>query len=697
VAPLLGAACSGVAPSVAPLDDQVVAVGGELRLELSASTPDGSRVSWSYTASMPNVRDRAQLSERPDGTGVFILRPLATEVGTWAFSFTASDGALADTLTINIEVRSAVGDASLPRFMSPLGPGAMLDLAKQACAEIPVVIDDADSTEVRIDLEEPRLAGATFVSRDRKSARLRFCPDDSQKRADDRFLLRISADDGDNPKQVIDFTVVLKKPPGSSCPGTPPVITHTPWDDTTLLAVEIVAEVKDDVGLKRPPLVYYGDADPGSSPDLARLSQEGKLRQAEMVLVSGTAQRAHYRGILLNPVADQPVGSSALLYYVIAASDNDDATGDCAHFVQSQVFQMRVTNPGGQGELGVCEPCTHDIQCGGAADSCVKIGSSGEGHCTRACSGAAGECPSGYECSAEVVRSVNDVKSRQCVPVAGTCNAAIGTCADDAREENDTREQALAQPPLSVGTHDNLVSCPSYGSFADEDWYRIELSADSKVELSLVGTRASDIDLDLLAADGLLVATSRGPESEEGIVRTLAAGTYFVRAKAQPILGKSRVERNPYRLTFQTGQACIDDPYEENGGDDDIANARPQPILWGFPSRDNMICAGDDDVFKVQLREGENLVVDLLFTQTKPTEDLNLHFLDAQGNDLTPCSEAQPQTCSPFAGQSTDSNEHFEYLVTAEDNCSPLCTFYIVVRGWNGSENRYDIIIDVED
>lgn len=287
---------------------------------------------------------------------------------------------------------------------------------------------------------------------------------------------------------------------------------------------------------------------------------------------------------------------------------------------------------------------------------------------------------------------MNDVKSRQCVPMAGSCGAAVASCADDTKEENDSLADALARPAIATGALDGLVSCPSYGSFSDEDWFKITLASESKVELALVGSRASDLDVDLFKADGALVAQSQGPESEEGITKVLAAGSYLVRAKARAILGKTRVERNPYKLTFTTGAACVDDAFEN---DDDRAHARPQPVFWGLPQRNNMICGGDDDVFKVELAEGETLLVDLLFTQGSPTQNLDLHFLDEDGRDLTPCSESRPETCSSFQGQGASSNEHYEYFVDESEGCSPLCTYYVVVHGWNGSENKYDLILDV--
>lgn len=687
------AACTAVPPTLAALDDQVVAVGGELRLTLSASTQDGSHISYAYSSNMPKAKDRITLTERPDGTGIFVFRPLAADVGEWAFTFTASDGSQDDAITIKIEVKSAVGEITVPQFRNPLGDGTMLDLARSQCVDLDIMVDDADSTEVEIGMEAPIVPGAKFVSHDKKTARWQFCPDANQKLADDRFLFRLSADDGENPKQIINYTVVLKKPPEAGCTGTAPVITHTASDQETLTGVEIDTQVSDDKGLKSAPLVFYGTINPGPNPDISKLTQEGKLKQEEMVLMAGDGKSGTYQAVMANPVADKPAGTEAHVWYIITAVDNDDPTKNCDHFTTSAVFEMVVVNPGGQGQLGLCEPCTHDIQCGGIADSCIKLGTSGEGFCAKACSTNA-DCGTGYSCSPDPVSSVNNVSSKQCIPNAGTCGAAVASCTDDAREENDSKADGLARPALVPGVYDGLVSCPSYGSFADEDWYKIEVATDSKVELNLVGTRASDIDMDLYKQDGTLVATSQGPESEEGITRILPAGTYLVRAKAQTIMTKTRVERNAYKLTYVSGKACTDDMFETGAGDDTTATARPQPALWGFAQRGNMICSGDVDVYKVQLENGENLVVDLTFAQTKPTENLDVWFLDKDGMQLNGC-EDEPRTCA-FLGQGLSSNEHFEWLVgDSECPTGQLCTFYVKVLGANGSENKYDITLDV--
>jgi len=85
--------------------------------------------------------------------------------------------------------------------------------------------------------------------------------------------------------------------------------------------------------------------------------------------------------------------------------------------------------------------------------------------------------------------------------------------------------------------------------------------------------------------------------------------------------------------------------------------------------------------------------VDLVFEQENSQQDLDIHLHDEHGVDLTPCSPEEPESCSLDNGQSADSDEHFELEAPAA--CQP-CTFYVVVQGFGGSQNRYDISIALE-
>jgi hypothetical protein len=135
---------------------------------------------------------------------------------------------------------------------------------------------------------------------------------------------------------------------------------------------------------------------------------------------------------------------------------------------------MTVTNPGGAGGLGLCEPCTADVQCGGAGDNCVRMGTSGDYFCFSGCSSDS-ECPSDYYCSISMYESIDGELARQCIPNDYTCVDVPPppTCTDDYWEENDTRAVAATNPSLSEGTY-SLVSCPD-GVADDEDWFEIVL------------------------------------------------------------------------------------------------------------------------------------------------------------------------------------------------------------------------------
>ena len=127
------------------------------------------------------------------------------------------------------------------------------------------------------------------------------------------------------------------------------------------------------------------------------------------------------------------------------------------------------------------------------------------------------------------------------------------TCRDDGFEENDTLIQAAARSSLPVGAH-SATSCPlPVGQVADddEDWYEIVLAGSSTVTVDLAGGTATDLDLGLLDAAGVLVGASVGLTSTEHIAMCLRAGTYYVRAHAY---GRAS---NEYRLTYaRTPATC---------------------------------------------------------------------------------------------------------------------------------------------
>ena len=85
--------------------------------------------------------------------------------------------------------------------------------------------------------------------------------------------------------------------------------------------------------------------------------------------------------------------------------------------------------------------------------------------------------------------------------------------------------------------------------------------------------------------------------------------------------------------------------------------------------------------------------MDLTFTQNTSSEDLDVHLYQ-DGTDLWPCDINDPSQCELDHGQGASSNEHATFA--APSTCSSGCDFYVVVRGWNGSTNNYDITIGIQ-
>jgi len=672
----------GQGPEIDPVADQVAQVGAELRIQINATDPNGDRIDYGFASEIPDLDSRATIARGPAGDGVFRWTPLASDIGVWYVDFSASDGSNTTTTTVRIDVRSAVGAASAPVFVQPLGTGTTLDVTAHQCLDLDVVVADQDSPSVTIAQEEPVIDGATLQPNGGLASVWHWCPTAEQIAADDRYTLTLSADDGDNPKTTKNYLVVLRRPTRPDCPGTAPVVSHTPSDESTVVGLTVGATITDDVGLKRSPLFYYSTTPPASPPDL------GKMTQLSMLLIDGDMKNGVWAADVPNPVASMPAGSSATLYYVIVADDDDDPMGSCDHTTQapsSGTYQMTVTNPGGAGNAALCDACTADVQCSAGA-LCARVGSSGDAYCLQGCSG--GDCPTGYSCSASPVTSVDGKSARQCVPDAGSCTATV-TCVDDAFEDNDSRTEASTQPGINPGTL-HATSCPmASGTDDDEDWYPIDLSGDAQVTLTLAGGSATDLDLGLYDSAGTLVTSSTTLSSSESVTWCLTAGRYYARVYAW---GQGQ---NDYTLDYAAqatscSTSCDDDSYED---DDGAATARDT----FYPTTSyttNAICPDDDDWYAVDLYDGDHLVVDLTFDQQSEAEDLDLHLYDGSLTDLTPCSPADPSTCTTAHGQSATSNEHLEWDVTS--GCASGCTYYVVVRGWDGASNLYDFAMEIQ-
>jgi hypothetical protein len=301
-----------------------------------------------------------------------------------------------------------------------------------------------------------------------------------------------------------------------------------------------------------------------------------------------------------------------------------------------------------------------------------------------------GECPDGYVCSAAELESIEGARGRQCVPESETCLETASACRNDALESNDSQDRAQ---PLDSGVTGDLALCPIGDFGGEDDWFRIEMPEEGTLEVAIDGAADPDIDLDLVDEDGTLVSLTWEAGSDDQLSACLPAGTYFVRAFS------FFTGENHYSLTWSAApgaceeeddwwSTCWDDSSEE---DDGAGAARWVDLDEDVYRADgNQICSEDDDWYEVYLYEGEVLHATLGFELAGPGQDLDVHVHDAAGADLTPCSVEEPWECSEN-GQSSGPGEALEFAAAAEG------TYYLVVRGWAGAENAYDLCASLSD
>jgi hypothetical protein len=381
---------SNTAPVMQPVSARQVAfVGNRLDITILAYDPDGDTLSFAFRPKGNPLGSRAQIVPLAD-RAIFSWTPAASDVGEHQIDFTVSDGETNDTQTVTIEVRPGTSPNTAPIFRRPLGFGTTLDLEKQACVNVDVLVEDPDSVKIDV-TQDPPIAGSSLTRIGQLSALFNWCPSEQQK-SQLQHVLRLVANDGDNPPVVKDFMIVLRVPLPTTCPGNPPQVLHNaPAGGTTLEPIRVQATVTDDLGLKAAPVVYYSSAEP--HPGAVDVSS---MQQLEMTLKSP----GFYEGSLPNPAKGMAPGSKHTLYYVIVAEDDDDKQGNCDHRTQAPsdtaTFKVEITTPQLSVSCAKTKECPFNEVCDGqvcVADGCTPQDTNGDNLYWEQ-----GSCPSSHIC-----------------------------------------------------------------------------------------------------------------------------------------------------------------------------------------------------------------------------------------------------------------------------------------------------------
>ena len=196
----------------------------------------------------------------------------------------------------------------------------------------------------------------------------------------------------------------------------------------------------------------------------------------------------------------------------------------------------------------------------------------------------------------------------------------------------------------------------------DEDYFAVEVDAGETVRAATTFShREGDLELELRDRSGDVVASSTSVTDREQIERTVEEdGTYYV-----VVYGYAGAE-NDYDISLSTSAAS--GQFEPN---DDRASATP---LGSGAEYDDLTVSTvfDEDYFAVETEAGETITVDTTFDHTDG--DIDVRLLNASGGEVA-------------ISQSGTDDEEIEYTADRTG------TYYVVVYGYAGAENDYDISV----
>lgn len=196
------------------LEDQVGFVGTEMFFEVRATDAELSTLTFQMVSTAPTASKATFLpaGNGNGGSALFRWTPEADDIGIWIIDFIVSDGVNETVESIAVDIRSIEGGA--PVFRSPLGAGTTLDLTGADCLTVPVTVEDPDSADVAITLEDPVIPGSELLETETGLV-FEWCPNKDQIDSGDSFVLILSADDGEH-VVLKHFVIVLRNTTGGA-------------------------------------------------------------------------------------------------------------------------------------------------------------------------------------------------------------------------------------------------------------------------------------------------------------------------------------------------------------------------------------------------------------------------------------------------------------------------------------------------
>mgnify|MGYP006279319525 CR=1 FL=1 len=244
-----------------------------------------------------------------------------------------------------------------------------------------------------------------------------------------------------------------------------------------------------------------------------------------------------------------------------------------------------------------------------------------------------------------------------------TASAGVGVAAgtDDA---NDSIEDA---GELSPGEYDLSVESE------ESDYFAVTLEENERLDASIAFDHDdADLDMRLLGPDEEPIDYSMSVGDSESVsVMADEAGEYYVRVYGYDGGGAE------YELNVSTAE--VEPPTGGDGDRFEPNDERENATSIESGSYDDLgIFAGEEDYFAVDVGEGERLDASVAFDHDGG--DLDMALLGPDGYTVD-------RSLSVSDGESVDA-------AAAEDGNG---TYYVVVSGYDGATNGYDLNVTVED
>ncbi len=696
------AGCSNHSPVIVPIGNKTVETGTELQFEVRAVDDDGDKLQFGIEG-MPAGAEFMEL----DDFALFAWTPIASDAGPngrgqdYPITFKVTDGI--DTASEIIIVTVTLGGVGVgaPIFITP--SDFTLDLGRTDLIELNIEVRDPDSSSVDLRIED-NPPGGVFEIAGSKLATYTWTPTEAQIAERPVWGIRVSADDQVNSPVFQDITILIKGG-NQKCEGTPPTIQHDELPDQRDAGDYPVTVTATDAESSVSAVALYYLVDLGGG-------QTGSYEKSSMTGAGGNAWRAS----IPNPGLQDD--ATAKVSYYICAVDDDDASGSACDLraclpeegrysftayaagnsqCENDRFEANDTagaasdvEAGSYDGLKICPdeedwfrlhlPANHMLATGigfTQANGQLQLDLYNADGSALLASGEAGQ--NEVVIYYDVVQQAETLllRVRGAAGLENSYDLIVITeqyvpCDPDAYEPNDYPNDAEV---VVEGEYPDLTCC------GEPDWYRLDLDQGDGLDVLIeFANAAGDLDLwifdpsafddeVLSCVNAVACSTSETDDEEVSIPSMPATGTYYI------AVGPYQGARNTYDMTvlvtpFQPG--CQDDDYEENDVPADSVDLWDEGIWTGL-----MVCANDEDWYRIFMFVDETLIVDLTFTHADGDVDVNLY-----DTGVTPDTLAGHQVA--FSNSASD-DEHIEYTIPSDGD------YYIRVYGYNGAENSYTL------